>query len=136
MTITSYDSVDGIATITMDDGKVNALSPEMLADVAGSLQPSPAAQREGASGRRLVAESRLQSGIRLGKAEGVGFEPTSRLTTANGFRDRPVQPLRHPSGEVGLEASGAHSKTAHANPPMLRAGQRSPVPPPRSPAAV
>ena len=31
------------------------------------------------------------------KAEGVGFEPTSRLATANGFRDRPVQPLRHPS---------------------------------------
>ena len=30
--------------------------------------------------------------------EGVGFEPTSPLTRANGFRDRPVQPLRHPSG--------------------------------------
>src|SRR3954466_2209944 len=33
------------------------------------------------------------------RAEGVGFEPTSRLATANGFRDRPVQPLRHPSVE-------------------------------------
>jgi site-specific DNA recombinase len=30
-------------------------------------------------------------------AEGVGFEPTSPLARANGFRDRPVQPLRHPS---------------------------------------
>ena len=31
-------------------------------------------------------------------AEGVGFEPTVRPKTYNGFRDRPVQPLRHPSG--------------------------------------
>src|SRR6188472_63715 len=33
--------------------------------------------------------------------EGVGFEPTSPLTRANGFRDRPVQPLRHPSRNRG-----------------------------------
>jgi hypothetical protein len=31
-------------------------------------------------------------------AAGVGFEPTSRLATANGFQDRPVRPLRHPAG--------------------------------------
>jgi enoyl-CoA hydratase/carnithine racemase len=37
MTLTSYHSADGIASITMDDGKVNALSPEMLADVAAAL---------------------------------------------------------------------------------------------------
>jgi hypothetical protein len=30
-------------------------------------------------------------------AEGVGFEPTVDQTADNGFRDRPVQPLRHPS---------------------------------------
>src|SRR3954470_17541517 len=45
--------------------------------------------------------ARLAGAAHLGAAgltaEGVGFEPTSRLTTANGFRDRPVQPLRHPS---------------------------------------
>ena len=32
------------------------------------------------------------------KAEGVGFEPTKDPKALNGFRDRPVQPLRHPSG--------------------------------------
>ena len=32
-------------------------------------------------------------------AEGVGFEPTVDPKAHNGFRDRPVQPLRHPSGE-------------------------------------
>jgi enoyl-CoA hydratase len=35
--LTAYDLADGIATITLDDGKVNALSPEMLAEVAGRL---------------------------------------------------------------------------------------------------
>jgi hypothetical protein len=31
------------------------------------------------------------------RAEGVGFEPTVRMTY-NGFRDRPIRPLSHPSG--------------------------------------
>jgi two-component system, OmpR family, sensor histidine kinase VanS len=39
------------------------------------------------------------------RAEGVGFEPTRDPRAPNGFRDRPVQPLRHPSG--GRKASGA-----------------------------
>jgi hypothetical protein len=30
-------------------------------------------------------------------AEGEGFEPSDDLAAVNGFRDRPVQPLRHPS---------------------------------------
>src|SRR5262245_18901150 len=30
-------------------------------------------------------------------AEGVGFEPTVPIAGHNGFRDRPVRPLRHPS---------------------------------------
>ncbi len=32
-----------------------------------------------------------------GKAEGEGFEPSIRLTTDNGFRDRRIRPLCHPS---------------------------------------
>src|SRR6185436_16450142 len=40
-------------------------------------------------------------------AEGVGFEPTRDPKAPNGFRDRPVQPLRHPSGgekeAIGVE---------------------------------
>ena len=31
-------------------------------------------------------------------AEGVGFEPTVPMRH-NGFRDRPIRPLSHPSGE-------------------------------------
>jgi hypothetical protein len=31
------------------------------------------------------------------QSEGVGFEPTVGVTPHNDFRDRPVQPLRHPS---------------------------------------
>ena len=31
------------------------------------------------------------------QAEGEGFEPSKDLKALNGFRDRPVQPLRHPS---------------------------------------
>jgi hypothetical protein len=41
-----------------------------------------------------------------GEAEGEGFEPSIRLTTDNGFRDRRIRPLCHPStrrsGEGGI----------------------------------
>jgi enoyl-CoA hydratase len=33
--LTRYELTDGVATITLDDGKVNALSPAMLAELAG-----------------------------------------------------------------------------------------------------
>ena len=33
------------------------------------------------------------------EAEGEGFEPSIRLTTDNGFRDRRIRPLCHPSTE-------------------------------------
>ena len=33
-------------------------------------------------------------------AEGVGFEPTSRVSPTNGFQDRPFQPLTHPSKSI------------------------------------
>jgi enoyl-CoA hydratase len=35
--LTTYDLSDGVATITMDDGKVNALSVEMLASITEQL---------------------------------------------------------------------------------------------------
>src|SRR5688500_18329760 len=34
---TTYDLADGIATITLDDGKVNALSPAMSGEISGQL---------------------------------------------------------------------------------------------------
>src|SRR5262245_33484786 len=44
-------------------------------------------------------------------AEGVGFEPTVDPRAHNGFRDRPVQPLRHPSIKR-VAPIGAPSKQA------------------------
>ncbi len=38
-------------------------------------------------------------------AEGVGFEPTVRMTY-NGFRDRPIRPLSHPSGRQDRRSPG------------------------------
>lgn len=40
--LVDYQLADGIATITMDDGKVNALSPPMLAEVSGALDRAEA----------------------------------------------------------------------------------------------
>ena len=39
-------------------------------------------------------------GVLTNQAEGEGFEPSIRLTTDNGFRDRRIRPLCHPSGAV------------------------------------
>jgi enoyl-CoA hydratase len=41
-TRTRYELTDGIATVTMDDAKVNALSPEMLAEVSALLRRADA----------------------------------------------------------------------------------------------
>jgi hypothetical protein len=46
------------------------------------------------------ASTRLPHREPLGQAEGEGFEPSIRLTTDNGFRDRRIRPLCHPSGAV------------------------------------
>src|SRR5207237_2379321 len=43
------------------------------------------------------AETQLWCWIPASEAEGEGFEPSRDQTAPNGFRDRPVQPLRHPS---------------------------------------
>ena len=40
--IVSYSESDGIATIAMDDGKVNALSPHMIAQLNGALDQAEA----------------------------------------------------------------------------------------------
>lgn len=40
--LTTYELGDGIATITLDDGKVNALSPEMLASIGEGLDRAEA----------------------------------------------------------------------------------------------
>ncbi|MFL5817046.1 MAG: crotonase/enoyl-CoA hydratase family protein [Conexibacter sp.] len=40
--LTSYDLADGIATVAMDDGKANALSPAMLAELSAALDRADA----------------------------------------------------------------------------------------------
>ena len=41
--LTTYALADGVATITLDDGKVNALSIAMLAELAGRFDEAEAA---------------------------------------------------------------------------------------------
>ena len=51
-------------------------------------------------GRPETAQAPISRGLGSHKArmaEGVGFDPPRDQTAPNGFRDRPVQPLRHPS---------------------------------------
>jgi hypothetical protein len=38
--------------------------------------------------------------ISVGEAEGEGFEPSTDGTAGNGFRDRRIRPLCHPSADV------------------------------------
>jgi hypothetical protein len=52
----------------------------------------------GVAARTLVPKQLLIGYFWLGSAEGEGFEPSIRLTTDNGFRDRRIRPLCHPSG--------------------------------------
>jgi enoyl-CoA hydratase len=40
--LTAYELDDGLATITLDDGKVNALSPEMLGSIGAALDRAEA----------------------------------------------------------------------------------------------
>jgi hypothetical protein len=60
---------------------------------------------EGPTGVRASGQARPAKGLQIGhlsalKAEGEGFEPSVDRKAHNGFRDRPVQPLRHPSGGI------------------------------------
>ena len=76
----------------------------------GWAHPSGESSATGATVRRETAANRPHARL---LAEGVGFEPTRDLTAPNGFRDRPVQPLRHPSGTwKRLAAQAAYSSLA------------------------
>src|SRR5207302_1205330 len=70
----------------------------------GRQSPSPPRERplllanRGARLRaRLSAVTSSATRNPASRAAGVGFEPTSDLSAANGFQDRPVRPLRHPA---------------------------------------
>ena len=46
----------------------------------------------------------------LYEAEGEGFEPSIRLTTDNGFRDRRIRPLCHPSERMNRVPAAASDR--------------------------
>ena len=59
----------------------------------------------------------LDQRVSASRAEGEGFEPSTRRTTGNGFRDRRIRPLCHPSsGEGGIRTldAGIHPHNALA----------------------
>src|SRR3954454_2602696 len=86
MALTSYELQDGIGIIAMDDGKANALSPAMQAEIHGGLD---AAERDAAvallCGRPGLFCGGFDLGVlRAGGAEAAGmvrggFELAERL---------------------------------------------------------
>jgi enoyl-CoA hydratase len=76
----SYSLADGVATITMDDGKVNALSPPMLAELGAALD------RAEADGAAVVLTGRggvFSAGFDLGVLRAGG--PAAAAMVRSGF---------------------------------------------------
>lgn len=72
----TYESANGIATIRMDDGKVNALSPGMLAEIDAALD------RAEADGAVVVLAGRdgvFSAGFDLGVLRGGGSRSVAML---------------------------------------------------------
>jgi enoyl-CoA hydratase len=75
-----YSLADGVATITMDDGKVNALSPPMLAELGAALD------RAEADGAAVVLTGRggvFSAGFDLGVLRAGG--PAAAAMVRSGF---------------------------------------------------
>jgi hypothetical protein len=69
---------------------------------AGTVRPTRADPTSASTPRpRERPRARSTGGIAGSEAEGEGFEPSVDRIAHNGFRDRPVQPLRHPSERPG-----------------------------------
>jgi enoyl-CoA hydratase len=71
-----YDVADGVATLTMDDGKVNALSPAMLAAVEGALDR---AAEDGAVVVLQGREGTFSAGFHLPTLQAGGPEATGMV---------------------------------------------------------
>lgn len=71
MSLTGYELDDGIATIRLDDGKVNALSEEMLGEIASRLDQ---AEADGAVVVLTGREGIFSAGFDL-KTEAEGWPP-------------------------------------------------------------
>ncbi len=77
----------------------SATAAARMTDGLTRLDVEPELRREAAS----VREAAHTRSSWLEEAEGEGFEPSIRLTTDNGFRDRRIRPLCHPSIEAEKE---------------------------------
>src|SRR5712671_3940668 len=74
----------------------------------GATAPHSAREKTPRSGHsHLRPRNRPTTPTQAGEAEGEGFEPSIRLTTDNGFRDRRIRPLCHPSAGGRRTAAGA-----------------------------
>lgn len=80
MTLVSFESHDGVARITLDDGKANVLSPAMLAEVNAALDR---AQAEGAVVLLSGREGVFSGGFDLGVLQQA--DETSRTMLNEGF---------------------------------------------------
>src|SRR6266540_968230 len=70
----------------------------------------------------------------LGEAEGEGFEPSSDPRARNGFRDRRIRPLCHPSGgRHSVAGSGPDRADAVAEPVLFDSYAREVGKPPLAP---
>jgi len=89
--LVSYELADSIATITMDDGKVNALSPQMLSELNGAFDR---AEDDGAAvvltGREGVFSAGFDLKVLTGGGAGgpdllrAGFETSVRMLSFPG----------------------------------------------------
>ena len=78
--LVSYLCKDSIATITMDDGKVNVLSPQMLAELGAALDT---AEREAGVVVLTGREGRFSGGFDLASCRAAASRPSTCSTPAS-----------------------------------------------------
>jgi hypothetical protein len=88
-------SVEGLAGLSRG---ARQCSTAMTALAVSGGQQTP-------HGNGSESRNRLRCRIQLGQAEGEGFEPSTDPEARNGFRDRRIRPLCHPS-EPGQGTGG------------------------------
>jgi enoyl-CoA hydratase len=83
--LVSYSCEDSVATLTMDDGKVNVLSPQMLAELGSALDT---ARGEAAVVILTGREGRFSGGFDLAILQGGGRAAISMLDAGFGLAER------------------------------------------------